>query len=190
MSRSRSARNRHIEDITRSPGITAEGVPASLQFLVEIVEQDVRQQRRQRTTLRCLFRPCRRQPAEHQSGLQVAPDQPQHPRVADLAGHARHQHVVVHPVEELLQAEVGHEAAAPGDIRHDRVTGAPPQAEAVGGLREVRIKQRHRHLMRRLLNQPVNDRRDAQKAHPATRLGDFNPTHDKRAGNGLPASLP
>jgi hypothetical protein len=92
---------------------------------------------------------------------------------------------VVHPVEELLQIEIDHEAAAAGHMGpggKDRVMGAPPRPKAVGRGREVRIEDRHQHLMHRLLDEPVQHRRDAQLPHPfAAGLGDFHPAHQRRS---------
>src|SRR6267142_6827662 len=84
----RPVRKRSTLAMTRSPalhidiaviGVADEAMTAPLQFLVQYVQHQVRQQRRERTALR---RP-----------LVGRPDQP-------------HQQVVVDPVEELLQVDV------------------------------------------------------------------------------------
>src|SRR5271157_2384229 len=55
-------------------------------------------------------------PAFHQSRFQIAPDQLQHPFVLHPARHSRHQHIVVHPVKELLQVDVHDPPLAFGSI--------------------------------------------------------------------------
>ena len=156
---------------------------APLQLLVEVVEQDVRQQRRERPALRRPLAARHRQPVQQQSGLQVAADQPQYPLVRDLARHAGHQHVVVYPVEEFLQVDIDHPAAAGGHVRprgQNRLMGAPPRPEAKGGAGEARIEQRHQHLMHRLLDKPVQHCRNPQQTLAAAGLGDIHPAHRRR----------
>ena len=165
-------------------GIAAEGVATAFQFLVQIVEQDIRQQRRQRPALGRPLCPLCHGPARHQSGPQVPADQAEYPLVPDLAPHPCHQHVVVHPVKELLQVHVDHPAPARSHLglgRENRLVGAPSGPEPVGGTREVRIENRHQHLMQRLLDQPIQNRWNAEKAHSlAAGLGYFYLAHRRR----------
>lgn len=49
--------------------------------------------------------------------------------------------------------------------------------KAVAGVREFRLEDRREHLMQRLLDQPIRQRRNADCPHPALRLGDIHPAH-------------
>ncbi len=84
-----------------------------------------------------------------------------------------HQHVVVHAVEELLQVHVHHEAAAFLDVALRLAHGvvrAASRPETVAVLRKGRIEPRLQDLQQRLLDEPVEHRRDAELAHPAAAL--------------------
>lgn len=121
-----------------------------------------------------------RHPAHHQPGLQITADQPQHPFVVDLACHSCHQHIVVYPVEELLQIKINHNAVTVGHIGpcgKDRIMGTPLRPKAERGIGEAWVEDRHQHLMYRLLDEPVENRGNAKKAFPAAGLGDFYPAH-------------
>lgn len=70
---------------------------------------------------------------------------------------------MVHSIEELLQIKIEHETTTTGHMGpggQNRVVGAPPRPEAVGRGREVRVENRHQHLMHRLLDQPIQSGRD------------------------------
>jgi hypothetical protein len=54
------------------------------------------------------------------------------------------------------------------------------RAETEARCREGRVENRFQDLQERLLNQPVNHRRDAPLAHPAARLRDFHPANRLR----------
>jgi hypothetical protein len=87
---------------------------------------------------------------------------------------------VVHPVKELLQIHVYHPATPFTHIVASleyRLVGVSPRPKSIAGFRKPWLKQRRKHLMHSLLNQSVHRRRDAQLAHPASRLGDFHPKH-------------
>jgi len=62
------------------------------------------------------LRSCRNDPVRHCSSLKVAPDDQQYPFVFDLPGQARHQDVVLNPVEELLQVNIDAEPIARVDV--------------------------------------------------------------------------
>ena len=81
-------------------------MPAPAQLPVEVVQQHVRKQRRER---RALWRPLLASlldPVCEHPGFQVAADQTQHLLVVDPAGDPRHQRVVLDPVEEGVQIDV------------------------------------------------------------------------------------
>ena len=71
-----------------------------LQFPVQVRQHDVAQQRRQRPALRRAFRSWLHEPITHQTRLQEAADESEHPGVPNLSCHSCHQQVVVDPVEE------------------------------------------------------------------------------------------
>jgi hypothetical protein len=89
---------------------------------------------------------------------------------------------VVDPVEELLQVDIQHNAAAllhVGLRATYRVMRQPSGPEAIACIREGWIKQRLQDLQRGLLDEPVEHRRDAELAlapaglwnrHPSQRL--------------------
>ena len=114
--------------------VTHESVASSFKLAVEIVEHDVAQQRRKRTALRrALFRRTN-QAILHHSGVQKRTDEFEQPPIGYPPGDATHQHVVVDPIEELLQIDVHHPAAALGHIllclRH-RLMGRTSRTESV-----------------------------------------------------------
>ena len=118
----------------------------------------------ERAALRRPLGPRCHQPVPHQPSLQVAADQSQHPLVLDLARHTCEQHIVVHTIEKLLQIKVNDDAAAISDMRlccAHRIERTPPWPKAIGGAGETWVEDRHQHLMHRLLDQPVQHRRDA-----------------------------
>ncbi len=138
---------------------------------------------RERPALRRPLRSRTRHPAFHQSRLQIAPHQLQHPLVLHPAPHPCHQHVVVHSIEELLQVQV-HDPALP--FRHvapRRLHGlvrVASRTKAVARLGKLGLEQRLQYLMQRLLEQPVHHRRNAQSAYPALRLRYLHLAHRRR----------
>ena len=71
-------------------GIPAEAMAPLFQFLVEIIRQDVAEQRGKRSALRRTFLPRLRESPFHDPALQISPDQSKHPLVLDPARHPRH----------------------------------------------------------------------------------------------------
>jgi len=126
-------------------GVAAEGVAAPLQFLVEVVEHDVRQQRRERPALRRAGVSGRHNAVLHHTRLQVAADEAEHSLVLHFAGHAGHQHVVVDAVEEFLQVHIHDPPAA---FCHEGLCGkhglmsTAAGAEAVAEFREAPLAPR------------------------------------------------
>jgi hypothetical protein len=59
-------------------------------------------------------------------------------------------------------------------LRHRLMRGAA-RPEAIAVLTERRVPPVLQHLHDRLLDEPVQHRRNAQLAHPTIRLGDFHP---------------
>ena len=160
--------------------IAAEVQPAPLQFLVQGIQIDVRQERRERSPLRGSLLVADDHPLHHDSRPQVAPDQPQHPFVPDCLSNPVHQDVVVHPVEELGDVQVHHPALPCQNIplgRAHRVVGTPPRAESVAARAELQVKDRLQHLQKHLLYPPVLHRRYPEQAGSPLGLGYFHPPH-------------
>ena len=114
---------------------------------------------------------------------------PKHPPVADPSGHAGHQGVVAHPVEEPVEIDIDDPGLArldrpPGGF--DRLVGAPPRPEAEAPVRERGFEDGAEDLAQRLLEEAIEHRRHAQLALPATGLGDRHPADG--AGRYVPSS--
>jgi len=134
--------------------------------------------RRRKTSSRKILIPRFDHPPPHHPGLQEPADQPQDTSIAHLPRHPRHQHVVIHSIEEPLQIEIHHPALAVADVRlgsaHRLLRVTPrPEAEAPG--RERWLKQWLQNLMQRLLH--------ARPAHlqPALELGHRHVIDARRA---------
>ena len=90
---------------------------------------------------------------------------------------------MVDPVEELLEIDVHHPALAACHVllrATQRLMRIPSRSKAVARVREGRLKDRLQHLMQRLLDQAIHHRRNAQRAHPALRLGNVHAAHRHR----------
>src|ERR1700722_6135712 len=106
---------------------------ASFQLLVQVSEKDVREQRGERTALRCTLRALLDQPLAHHPGFQEPSDQLEHSCIADLPCHPCHQHIVVDPIEELLQINVHHPTLSLTDVTlcfANRLMGPATRTEA------------------------------------------------------------
>src|SRR6266851_5144779 len=66
----------------------------------------------------------------------------------------------------------------------------PPRPEAVARRREGRLKDRLQYLMQCLLNQAIHHRRNAQRTHPALRLGNVHPAYRHRPVSACQQSGP
>ena len=97
-------------------GVPAELVPSVLQFLVQIIQQQIGKQGGQRTALRRPFVALDAHAVLQESRLQEAADNPQQAFIADAPGDPRHEDVVVHPVEELFQVQIDNDRAALGHV--------------------------------------------------------------------------
>ncbi len=84
--------------------------------VVEVVEHDVAQQRRERASLRSPLFHRTDQTVFHHPGVEVCPDELEHAFVGLPRGDPRHQAVMIDSVEEFLQIDVNHEAVALGDV--------------------------------------------------------------------------
>ena len=150
--------------------------------------------RREGAALRRPFRPRRRQPSFHHPRLQVPADQPKDTFVFNPARQPRHENVMVDPVEELLQIHVYDPAIPGGDMLpspFDRVVGTTAQTEAKTVVRESHVVPGLQGLVEGLLNQSIEDRRNAQRPHPfSARLGDFHLPDGRRLIAAVEQCLP
>ena len=101
----------------------------------------------------------------------------------DPACQPRHQDVVVDPIKELLQVHIDHPAVASGDMLASPFEGivsttSQPKAEAVVGERGV--VPALQGLIQGLLNQSIDNRRNAQRPQTTARLGYFYLPHWRR----------
>jgi hypothetical protein len=116
-------------------------------------------------------------PAIHDPGIQIPPNQPDHPCVIDASLEPIDQDVVVDLVKELGQVHVHHHALARLDVRPcglDRIMRTPARSKPVAVFAERGVDQRLQHLQKGLLDQTICHRRDAQLALAAVRLGNHH----------------
>jgi len=91
-----------------------------------------------------------------------------------------HQPVVADPVEVALQVDVYHPTFPCGDEllrRPHRVMRAASGPESITVLAEVRFPYRTELLVDGLLDQSIQHRRNAERAHTSACLGDFYGAH-------------
>src|SRR3954454_24438682 len=91
---------------------------------------------------------------------------------------ARHQLVVVDPVEKLFEIKVDHVAVALGHVAlglGDRLMSGASGSEAVAVLGKRRVPSLLENLQQGLLDQSVDDTGYAELSDAALRLGDFDP---------------
>ena len=158
--------------------VTAERVAPLLQFFVQVVQKQVGQERRQGTALRRSLVAANTDAVLHHARIEECSRDAQEPLVLHVSGQPRHQYVVTHPVEKLLQVHVHDKDAS---ILHVLLrlfqcvmcSAARPEAEAA--FRECRVQNRCEDLQHRLLHQSVARGGDAQLAHPSAGLGDPHP---------------
>src|SRR5690349_23303324 len=164
--------------------IAHEPVATTFKFAIQLVQHEIRKQRRERTTLRGALPAGLKQPVGQHPGRQIASDQPKHPPILDARRHAGHEFVVIDPVEKLRQIYIDNELIAVGDIglrlRH-RLLGRASRPEAVTVLAERRVPQRLKPLEHRLLDDAIDHGWNAESTLPAAPgLGDHHPTHRLR----------
>jgi len=155
-------------------------VPAPLQLLVHLVQEHVRQKRRQGSALRRSLVPLDHHAISEHARVEVAANEPEHATVRDPLSQPSHQHVVVHTIEKFFQIDV-HDIAT--TVLHVTLSAAHgvvrPSArpEAVTRLREGGIETRLQDLQQGLLDEPVEHRRDAKLALASAGLRNRDPPH-------------
>ncbi len=172
--------------------VANERMASSLHFLVETVQKDVRQERRQRSALRRPFRCRTALAANHDACLQVSANQLQKTGIGNLHPHLAHQQIVVHVVEELLQIQIDHPAAAALHIvpsLQNRLARAAARTEAEARVRKAIVVVLLKDLQDRLLYQAVQYRGDAQQTGSPVGLGQLHPQHRFRTVGAVEKTL-
>src|SRR5215472_15117750 len=131
------------------------------------MQDEIREQRRERTALRGPFPALLEQPAIEHPGGQVSPNQPENPSVGDPRRHRGQQPVVIDPVKKFGQVDIYNKPIAVDDVglrlRH-RLVGGAARPEAVAVLAECRVPPRLKPLQERLLDYAINYGWNAQLA--------------------------
>lgn len=120
---------------------------------------------------------------QHYARAQVAADQAQDRFVPHLFGHARHQQVMVHVIEERFQIAVhglGQPVSRRRPHRPQRVMRAATGTIGVTAVTEPALEHPAQLLGEGLLDDSVQHRRDAQRTLAATFLRDHRPPHRRR----------
>src|SRR5215472_2184157 len=133
---------------------------------------------RERTALRRPLVHRADQAVFHHPGLEKRPDQLEHTFVGHARGNARHQAVMIDPVEKFFEIKVNHDTEARSNISlrlGHRLMGGASRSEAVTVLGKRRVPLLLENLQQGLLDQSVDDARYAEFSDPAVRLGDFDP---------------
>jgi len=115
---------------------------------------------------------------------EVPLDQLQHRTVADPLAKLIHKSLMGNAVEVARQVGIHHPGVTflepPVDLPQG-VFASAPRTKAVAAVQEFPLEDRLQHPFEGALNDPVLDRRDAQRAASAVALGNVGPPHPKRA---------
>src|SRR5690606_14415441 len=142
------------------------------------IQDNVREQRAERTSLRSAFLTVHNDSVYQDAGLQILVDELKQALVLDSLRQLPHELVMVHPVKEFLQVDIDYPAVAIFDTAFrflNRPVGTPIWAEPVTVVRESGVIDRRQHLGNRLLNETINHGRDSKQSHAAVRFRDFDP---------------
>src|SRR6266487_1085531 len=148
---------------------------------VEDVQVDVRQQRRDDSTLRSAREQRHLAPVFHHPRTQPLPQQLQHTTIRDAPRHEHHQLLVVDASEIIPDVGVEHMICTRGPELPDRLQSAQsptPRPEAVRARKKIRLEDRLQHQRRRHLDHTVPHRRNAERPLLPIRLG-YVPTQDR-----------
>ena len=159
-----------------------------METLVEPVQVDVREERRDHSALR---RPLLRPGAlgtlvgllDHRC-FQPQANQFQHRAITDPHAQASHQLVVRDRIEVPLQVGVVHFPIARRQVRANRfqrLMGRTLRSESIGTIQEIRLEDRLQNQQRRRLHHAVFHRRDAQRTQLAVSLRNVHPPHRLRS---------
>ena len=170
------AANEHVTVV----GIAHEPMAPPRQLLVQLVEDDIGQERRQRTALRGSFLDDDpRAVRHHDRRLQHQAHQRDHPTIHHPLTNAAEEALMMDSIEELGQIEIHNRLVAGlkvlfrlGDGRVRTALGTEPVAAGVEG----RLEHRLQNLEHGLLHDAVHDVGDAETPLPASGLRDEDPT--------------
>lgn len=161
-------------------GIAHEPQTPTLWLPVQLVQDDVGQQRRERAALRRPFAGGgSRAIGKHDLRFEQPMHQLQGTAIFDLLGHPVQQSLMVDPVEEFGEVDVDRPDVSLSEMllgfgAGRGCTTAWPEPVAAGV--ERGLKQRLQRLEQCLLHHTIHDIRDAQPPLTAARLGNPNPT--------------
>ena len=164
-------------------GITHEVVTALLQFFVQDIKHQIRQQGRKRAALRgTLLRRPDQSINQHPRGYKAA-DQLQNALVGNPFCHQPHQDVVIDSIEKFLEVQIYDDGVTRRDqllrLLH-RLMRRASRPEAVAVLGERRVPSRLQHLQRRLLDESVDYTRNPEQTSAARGLRYLDPPHRLR----------
>jgi hypothetical protein len=114
----------------------------------------------------------------HHPGLEKRPDEFEHTFIGHPRGDARHQAVMIDLVEKFFEIKINYDVVARGNVSLRlgyRLMGGASRSEAVAVPGKRRVPPLLENLQQGLLDQSVDDARDAELSEPAVRLGDFDP---------------
>jgi len=160
-------------------GVTHEAQARLCQTLVEQVEDNIRQERRNDAALRSARSGgAKLQPLQHASREKLTEDA-QDVAVSDALGDAVEDEVMGDVVEEGLNVSI-HDPFEPGGMSRadglNRLVSVAKRTEAKRELREVRLEERFEKRTNHLLSHAVSDSGDAQRTKFAIVFGDKDPT--------------
>jgi site-specific DNA recombinase len=118
------------------------------------------------------------QAAFHHPRLEERPDEFEHTFIGHPRGDARHQTVMIDPVEKFFEIKINYDVVARGNVSLRlgyRLMGGASRSEAVAVPGKRRIPPLLENLQQGLLDQSVDDARYAELSEPAVRLGYFDP---------------
>lgn len=147
-------------------GVTREAQAGLCQALVEQVEDDVRQKRRNDPALRSAGRGGAELQALHHARREKLPNEAQDIAVRDTLGNAIEDEVMGDVIEEGLDVGI-HDPLEPGGVSRtedlNRLMSVAARTEAKGELREMRLEDGFKDGANHLLSDAVSDSGDAQR---------------------------
>jgi len=159
-------------------GVADEGQTSALQLPIQLVEHDIGEERRERATLRCPFLGCRYCAVRHDHRRREhSVHELQEFPVLDALTQSSQEALVVHPVEELREVDRNDPGSSVAQVLFcflDGGEGALATAKPVAALVEVLVEDRVEDLECCLLNDAVDDVRDAEPSLASPRFWDPN----------------
>ncbi len=138
--------------------VSGEPVSTPLQFVVEVIQQNIGEQRRKGTALRHTQLRYLNGLSDQNTRPQVTAHQCQQSLVVHLSGHTGHQDVVLDVVEKFRQIQIDGDAVTGLDMAlylPECSMGGAPRSKAEARLREPRVEDWREHLCDGLLDDPV-----------------------------------